>query len=648
MDSFQFLCLSPTHIEEHQARLNAILRLKENILGTIKTVQQYAEAGSQLVICMQRLAESFRAYNEFQSDPTIRSISDLLLSFGTILGDHYTQVEDHVVQPLRSFMKNDIQKAEDAGKAAIHDIEIYLKALDACAAMNKKKVKPTDFDKQGREVELMKRHQTAVSSDFMYERALSLVERKKLVDVTAVFLVFVNLASVAFKQCHFEAESSKEFFQQLQLSIPESTKSINEYAAQSEPLLSSVIATTDIYWKRLYFTFPGTNSLVHEGYLWKKGSGITKSWRRRYFICKNNELSYFHNAQDSDRPQGKLPLLLTTVKPLADPERRHCFTIISQQKVYTLQALTEWDMNEWMNVIKNNIQFLLDNTGTEVQRSITSETEGIDPSTLEYNEKCADCGMECPKWCCINWGTCICIMCSGTHREMTTSVSKVRSLTLDRMESRLLSLMTVIGNERANEVLEERLPPNLKLTPACDKEQRREFLSRKYEHCEFVDATNLIDMRMAIEEGDLMSVFKGICQMKKLARNDSDLLKQAAAFGRTEICLLLGLNTERLNDLDCGGWSALSYAAYYGQRETAQALLSLGCDPNASKDGHPYAIATVMGHQDVATMFIPYWSASERPAGEFTPPLHFHVPQTGTPEANAQTLQLIGKVERAQ
>ena len=648
MDNFQFLSLSPTHIEEHQARLNSILRLKENIAGTIKTVQQYSEAGCQLVLCMQRLAASFTVYNEFQSDPTIRSISDLLLSFGSILNDHYAQVEAHVVTPLRNFMKNDIQKAEDAGKTAIRDVETYLKALDACAALNKKKVKPTDFDKQGREVELMKRHQTAVTSDFMYDRYLTLVERKKLVDVTAVFLVFVNLASVAFKQCHFEAESSKEFFQQLQLSIPESTKSINEYAAQSEPLLSSVIATNDIYWKRLYFDFPGTNSLVHEGYLWKRGSGITKSWGRRYFVCKNNELSYFHNAQDSDRPQGKLPLLLTTVKPLADPERRHCFTIISQQKVYTLQALTEWDMNEWMNVIKNNIQFLLDNSGTEVKRRMTSEREVVDPSTLECNQKCADCGSECPKWCCINWGTCICIMCSGTHREMTTSVSKVRSLTMDRMEPCLLSLMEIIGNERANEVLEEKMPPSLKLTSTCDKEERREFLARKYQQCEFVNAETLVDMRSAIEHGDVMEVFKGICQLKKLVRNDADLLKQAAAFGRTEICLLLGLNTERLNDLDSGGWSALSYAAYYGQREAAQALLSLGCDPNASKDAHPYAIATAMGHQDISTMFIPYWSGGDKPPTQFTPPLHFHVPQQKSGDANAQTLQLLGRLERGQ
>ena len=183
---FEFQSLSPSHIEEHQKRLNAILRLKENITTIIKTVQQYAEAGNQLAVCIEALAESFTGCGEFQDDPTIRSISDLLHSFKTILADHYSQVDQHVVQPLRNFMRDDIQQAEDAGKVASRDIEAYLKALDAVAAMNKKKIKPTDMDKQEREVRLMKLHQTAVESDFMFDRRLTLVERKKLVDVTAV------------------------------------------------------------------------------------------------------------------------------------------------------------------------------------------------------------------------------------------------------------------------------------------------------------------------------------------------------------------------------------------------------------------------------------------------------------------------------
>ena len=439
------------------------------------------------------------------------------------------------------------------------------------------------------------------------------------------FLVFVNLAAVAYKECHFEAESSKEFFQQLQLSIPESTKSINQYASQSNAMLRTEIALCGLYWDRLYSTFPGSSSLVHEGYLWKKGTGITKSWQRRYFVCKNNELSYYHNAQDSDKPQGKLPLLLTTVKPLTDPERRNCFTIISQQKVYTLQALTDWDMNEWMNVIKNNIQFLLDNSDTEVRRRRMTCEEGVDPSTLEYNQTCADCGMECPKWCCINWGTCICIRCSGSHREMTTSVSKVRSLTLDRMENGILALMSVIGNERANKVLEERMPDGTKPNQTCEREARHEFLTRKYQRCEFVDTSNKVDIRAAIKNVDILQVFKGICQMKKLGQTDNDLLKEAAAFGNEQIVLIIGLNTDNINALDTGGWSALSYAAYYGRMEAAHALLTMGCDPNISAAAHPYAISTAAGNHSLASLFIPYWSGPEKVTGSFTPPLSFPV-----------------------
>ena len=186
MDYTDYLCLSPIHIEKNQQRLAAILRLKENISATIKTVQRYAGAGTQLSNCMKKLAVSFKAYNEFQSDPTIRTISDLLTSFGDSLMGHYAQIEPCIVAPLRDFIKKDIAKVEEAAKVAARDTEIYLKTLDVWAALNKKKVKPTDQDKQERDGRLMSLHQVAIRSDFIYDRSLSFVERKKLVDVTAV------------------------------------------------------------------------------------------------------------------------------------------------------------------------------------------------------------------------------------------------------------------------------------------------------------------------------------------------------------------------------------------------------------------------------------------------------------------------------
>ena len=54
-------------------------------------------------------------------------------------------------------------------------------------------------------------------------------------------------------------------------------------------------------------------------------------------------------------------------------------------------------------------------------------------SQIAGNALCADCGAPRPTWCSINLGITLCIECSGIHRSMGVHVSKVRSLTLDKM-----------------------------------------------------------------------------------------------------------------------------------------------------------------------------------------------------------------------
>lgn len=68
-------------------------------------------------------------------------------------------------------------------------------------------------------------------------------------------------------------------------------------------------------------------------------------------------------------------------------------------------------------------------------KSNTPEEEWRDIQKSEpANYKCADCNKEDPDWCSINLGILVCIQCSGIHRSMGVHVSKVRSLTLDKLD----------------------------------------------------------------------------------------------------------------------------------------------------------------------------------------------------------------------
>ena len=469
--------------------------------------------------------------------------------------------------------------------------------------------------------------------------------------------MFINLLGVSFKQCLFEFDATQSAFSSLQSSIPDSANEVKHYQESTMNYCKALEGYHALFWQRLHVPFTKTNAIDHEGFLWKKGSGFTKSWRKRYFVCHDGYLSYYHGAEDSDRPQGVLHLLTTCVKPIKDTDRRFTFTIISQTKVYTLQALTEWDMNEWMAVIQNNIQYLLDHNDTEQKnpRKSSSDQEVQEIQKREGNVICADCGLEDPSWCCINWGACICIHCSGVHRSLTTSVSKVRSLTLDKLDRFTVKLVSELGNIKANSILEGSAASDKKITKDCSKETREAYIRDKYVKCAFVDDDNSeIDMETAIYNNDLMGVYKNLCLARKRGITPKNgtytWLHLAASVGHPIITLLIAYNTNPINVLDKGGWSPLSYAAFYGNDEAAEALLNVGADPCASKDAHPYYVARAGQNHSLAAMFLPYWSGSSSIQPEqLTPPVAIKLERkesdlSGT--MRCATLNILGKLQQ--
>lgn len=615
------LNLSPIHEASLMQRLENILELKEHILATEKTFEHYTNSGLQLCECMRKLSDTFENYEEFKSDQTLSSVSSVLNQFSTTLKDHFDQIKEHIISSLTNFIKNGIMIAEENGKKAVHAYENYNKLMEQYVSINKKKPCPDLADK---EIKLIASHWQAVYTSFDFGRSLDYVQRKKLLEITGTFLMFINLTGLAYKECLFSLDSAQDSFANIQQALPITSKEISQFKNQTEILGKSLEGYHGIYWQRLTSKFSSTTSINHEGYLWKKGSGFTKSWAKRYFILRDNTLSYYHGAEDSDKPQGSLPLLLTTVKPLNDPERRFCFTIISQKKCYVLQALTEWDMQEWMSIIQNNIQFLLDHAGETPKTSKSQESEQSIFSH-QCNHYCADCGAENPTWCCINWGVCICINCSGVHRSLTTSFSKVRSLTLDHLDEYIYKLINEISNENANMILMGK--NQNKIAPDCSKEVRENFIRKKYAELEYLDiGSERPDIHNAIQKGNIIETYKALFYLRKnnypiSNSNGYTILHEAASYGNPLICLLIALNIESLDALDHSGWTALSYAAYYGNAEATEVLLSVGCLPEASTTAHPFEIAKFRNNQQLATLLSPYFKGNENSQKEFTVPV---------------------------
>ncbi|XP_044178189.1 arf-GAP with coiled-coil, ANK repeat and PH domain-containing protein 2-like [Acropora muricata] len=275
------------------------------------------------------------------------------------------------------------------------------------------------------------------------------------------------------------------------------------------------------------------SGLVMEGYLFKRSSNAFRSWQRRYFTVRNNQLMYQKRLKD-DLTVLAEDLRLCKVRPTEEPiERRFVFEVVSPTKSWILQADNDYLKTEWMEAMQASINKAFGcPTSGEIEKtetdSLSSGTksksvESLDKlsepkSVLEQirsvlgNDKCADCGKVEPSWASTNWGVVLCIECSGIHRSLGVHVSKVRSLTLDAWEPEQIKLMTELGNELVNGILEAKARSSLmkKPLPQGSRTEREAWIKAKYLHRKFASLEVFLSNCQRLDKG----IIRNLARMK--------------------------------------------------------------------------------------------------------------------------------------
>uniref|UniRef100_A0A4W6F764 ArfGAP with RhoGAP domain, ankyrin repeat and PH domain 1 n=1 Tax=Lates calcarifer TaxID=8187 RepID=A0A4W6F764_LATCA len=202
----------------------------------------------------------------------------------------------------------------------------------------------------------------------------------------------------------------------------------------------------------------------YQGYLELKGLRS-----KLYTVVALDKVYLYKNIEDYRIGVG-ITSIEMNVGNVKDTDRRS-FDLTTPYRIFSFIAESEQLKEQWVNAMRNAIGEALSNS--EVAERIWAE-----PS----NSLCADCGAPKPEWAAINLCVVVCKRCAGEHRGLGPSISKVRSLKMDRKvwTEELIQVFLLLGNERVNSFWAANVPPSEALTPSSCTEERRRFITNKY------------------------------------------------------------------------------------------------------------------------------------------------------------------------
>lgn len=345
--------------------------------------------------------------------------------FQTILLDQASCI---ILKNITSFIKTEIKGVKEHRTHFSKVSETYDAALTRNAQANKNRpVEVNDAENTLSASSSCFRH---IALDYVY--TLTSLQSKKMHDILSTLLSYYQACNTFYHQGYDLCNDYADFFKglsndilvmqqesnQLEKIMQDRHLSVGKF---SEHQLSSTATSTFNVADLSSSKLSPVDSNQFEGYLYKRTSKGFKTWNRRWFYLRDNQLQYVKRDKDEEPTVMEEDLRICTVRPINDSDRRFCFEIISPLKSHILQADSAEIMNAWIAALHKRIDASIQDCKGKSIRDC-NDSKRIQKINCEQfykipgNELCCDCRDKEPRWASINLGITLCIECSGVHR----------------------------------------------------------------------------------------------------------------------------------------------------------------------------------------------------------------------------------------